>query len=128
MPTRCYLVVAKSLTHDVLLRSTGGTESTVMSDESRSMPHDSPRLSSREDYGLLPGEQFSIDSDFSIKEKVTTISLVSNDEWRVSMQIRLEMLHSGKGKGWSKKVRKRLPNPFFEISVLKCDDVATRAW
>jgi hypothetical protein len=73
-------------------------------------------------------EQFSINSDFSLKEKGTTISLVSNDEWRVSIQIRLEMLHSGKGRGWSTKVRKPLPNPFFEISVLKCDGTATRAW
>jgi hypothetical protein len=98
-----------------------------MSDESHSTPHDSPRLCSREDGGFLPCEHFSIGSDVSIKEKGTTIRLVTSNEWRVSMQIRLEMLHSGKGKGWSKKVRKRPPNPFFEISVLNCDDTATAA-
>lgn len=128
--SRDCLVVAKfdgSLTYNVSHRSTGGTESTVMSYESLSMPHDSPQLSSREDRSFLTGEHFSIDSDFSIKEKGTTIRLVSNNEWRLSMQIRLEMLHSGKGKRWSKKVRKRLPNPFFEISVLKSNDTATTA-
>lgn len=50
--------------------------------------------------------------------KDTVIRLVTKNDWSVSMQIRLESLHSGKGKRWSpKKLRRRPPNPFFEISV-----------
>ena len=104
-------------------RSTGGTESTVMTDESRSIPHNST-LCSRDEEDLLSGDFFSVDTGMSTRRKDTTIRLVTKNDWRVSMQIRLEMLHAGKGRRWSKKLRHRPPNPFFEISVLNCDDLS----
>lgn len=104
-------------------RSTGGTESTVMTDESRSTPYNST-LSSRDDEELLSGDLFSVNSGMSTKKKDTTIRLVTKNDWRVSMQIRLEMLHAGKGRKWSKKLRHQPPNPFFEISVLSRDDLS----
>lgn len=57
--------------------------------------------------------------------KDTVIHLVTHNECSVSMQIRLESLHAGKGRPWSKKLRHKPPNPFFEVAVLQDNSSAT---
>lgn len=85
------------------------------------MSDDSQHLSSSNSDGDISRDDImcttSIDAHVN-DTKDTLIRLVAKNEWSVSMQIRLESLHSGKGKKWSKKLRQKRPNPFFEISVI----------
>jgi hypothetical protein len=110
------------------VRSNGDTETTTRSDESHSTPNDSPQLCSVENDSFLCGDLFSVDSDILTEEKSTTIRLVTDNEWMISMQFRLEMLHSIYNNTWSRKERKRPPKVVFEISVLDCDGISRKAW
>ena len=64
-------------------------------------------------------------------QETDLVSVLTDDEpithntATVSMQIRLEKLHTGKGKNRMTKMMQRPPSPFFEISVLHEADVAT---
>ena len=89
------------------------------------MSDESLRLSSRHSE-MSRDDIFSATSDEVSTDNVkdTVIRLSNQNDWGVSMQIRLESLHSGRGKRWSKKLRNKPPNPFFEVSVLQ-DDSST---
>ena len=82
------------------------------------MSDESHLLSSKAESDVRRDYVFSADSSVCNMKGVkdTFIHMATHNDWSVSMQIRLERLHTGKGKRWTKK---RMPNPFFEISVLQ---------
>jgi len=67
----------------------------------------------------LTTQETDLESTFTEDEESVT-----HNTAKVSMQIRLEKLHTGKGKKRMTKMMQRAPSPFFEISVLH-DLVAT---
>lgn len=88
------------------------------------MSDESHRLSSKADSDIIRRDDLSsiTSGESQAKDaKDTVIHLATQNEWSVTLQIRLESLHGGKGKRWSKKLRHKPPNPFFEISVLQND-------